>query len=121
MSRLADGQNWEDYFKSLDNMNTFLFGNTPNNFYLRVEDTYYTMYDGTTHIFNIVPEGGNRYADGDKVPFIVTPDGLRLYSAFSVGGTSVQDFKLADKKLISNGFSVDGGNALDFYNQAVYS
>lgn len=119
MSRLADGQNWEDYFKSLDNMNTFLFGNTPNNFYLRVEDTYYTMYDGTTHIFNIVPEGGNRYADGDKVPFIVTPDGLRLYSVFSVGGTSVQDFKLADKKLISNGFSVDGGNALDFYNQAV--
>jgi hypothetical protein len=99
LRKLAAGQQWQDYFKVLDNMNSTIFGSFNTNLSLKIDDNEaYTLYNGNSHIFTIVPKDGNVIDNGTDKPFIITDYGIRLVNPITVGETSVQDFKLSDDK-----------------------
>ncbi|MDR2057325.1 MAG: DUF4302 domain-containing protein [Dysgonamonadaceae bacterium] len=120
MRRLAENQDWTDYFKLLDEMNVALFVNGPQ-LQLTCNDSLFTLTGGASHIFKLVPNDGDPIADGVDVPFIVTDYGIRFVKPFEINDLSVQTFKLSDDKnsLICTNSNVDakilGPNSADFF------
>jgi hypothetical protein len=76
---------------------------------------------GISHIFRIVPEGGDPITDGVDVPFIVTDYGIRFAKPFDINEQSVQSFVLSEDKnsLVCTDSNVDakilGPNSADFF------
>jgi hypothetical protein len=99
MIKLPEGVSWVDYLDGLKNIDTEIFGPEPL-YFISGSDTYLAS-NGDSHIFQMQPSGGG---DATYIPFIVTSDGLKFYSAFTTGnGKKVQSFYLnADRtKIIS--------------------
>jgi hypothetical protein len=98
LTRLPEERNWDDYFNLLDEMNTTLFGaNTPQ-LRLTVKDSLFTLTGGASHIFKIVPEGGDPITDGIDRSFIITDYGIRFAKPFETNDLSVQTFQLSEDK-----------------------
>jgi hypothetical protein len=98
LTKLPEDQNWEDYFNLLDEMNVTLFNVNAQQLQLTVNDSLFTLSGGSSHIFKIVPDGGDAVIDRVDMPFIVTDYGIRFVKAFEANGLSVQTFRLSDDK-----------------------
>jgi hypothetical protein len=98
MRRLAENQDWRDYFNHLEEMNASLFNKNVPNLMMSVGDSLFTLSNGISHIFDAVPQGGDPITDNEKIPFIVTDYGIRLVKPFEVNETSMQSFKLSEDK-----------------------
>jgi hypothetical protein len=98
LTRLPEEQDWNDYFHLLDEMNTALFNVNVPQLQLTVSDSLFTLTGGTSHIFKIVPDGGDPITDGVDVPFIVTDYGIRFVKPFETEGQSLQTFQLSEDK-----------------------
>jgi len=101
LRRLAADQSWQGYFEKLDAMNTFLFGSTVHDLSLVLGTDTLNALNGSSHIFSLYPKGGDPVSDVVYYPFIITPTGIRLHTAYALNSKSVQTFNLsADKKLL---------------------
>ncbi|MDR2622394.1 MAG: DUF4302 domain-containing protein, partial [Dysgonamonadaceae bacterium] len=98
LTRLSEEQNWNDYFGVLDAMDATLFSVNSPQLQLTVNDSRFTLTGGVSHIFKIVPEGGDPITDGVDRSFIVTDYGIRLAKPFETNDLSVQTFRLSEDK-----------------------
>jgi len=96
LTRLAEGQNWEDYFTILDEMNERMFNPCITSLKLTVNDTVFSLSDSYSHIFTLLQEGKDALLDSEYVPFMVTEKGILFSKAHSAAGVNVREFALAD-------------------------
>lgn len=99
MEKIPDDVSWVDYFDVLEQVEDEIIGVEPL-YFVSGDDIYYA-YDGSSHLFDMVP-----YTTGEEftMPFIITYNGLKFYSAFTNSeNKSVQFFSLSEdsSKLIS--------------------
>jgi len=99
LNKLPEDMLWPDYFVEVNSIDSKLFGTEMLNF-ISGNDTI-AAYNGASHIFKMLdPVTGN----STDVPFIVTSEGIKFYSPFSLDGKNkVQTFYLNsdESKLIS--------------------
>lgn len=83
LNRLAEGQDWESYYKAIDKFNEEVFkGNDGIEMLYTDGDTVYTMkYDHGTFTYT------NRKDEEEQKGFIITPTGLHFYSGCPIVGT----------------------------------
>ncbi|MDR1369032.1 MAG: DUF4302 domain-containing protein [Dysgonamonadaceae bacterium] len=99
MHRLDENQDWQDYFKLLDEMNATLFHKYAPPLSLFVADSLFILSNGISHKFDVIPyEADTIVVSKEKLPFIVTSYGFRLIKPFNVGEVSVQTFTLSEDK-----------------------
>lgn len=99
LRKLPANQNWQEYFGLLSNMDAIIFGKSNARLRLLVDNNeLFTLKNGSSHIFSLIPKGGNEIDDAVESPFIVTDYGLRLSKPIKVGEISAQSFKLSDDK-----------------------
>lgn len=80
MTPLAEGQDWEEIYNQIDAMSKRLFSKEKLLPLLHYKGTELERaYDGNSSIFNIVPDGKD-VQEGEPLPFILLPDGLRIVS-----------------------------------------
>jgi len=96
--RLPENQDWKDYFTKLDNMNSLLFNKNISQILLSVGDSIYTLDNGLSHIFVAVPYGGDPITENEKIPFIVTDNGIILSKTVTYNSSDMREFKLSDDK-----------------------
>jgi hypothetical protein len=125
LTRLPEDQDWDDYFSLLDKMDTTLFNVSVPQLQLKVDDSRFTLTGGASHIFKIVPEGGDPVIDGVDRPFIITDYGIRLVKPLETNGLSVQSFQLNEdkNKLVCTDENVNaeitGPEIIPFFNENV--
>ena len=100
LRKLNASQDWVGYFDILAAINANLFGGyAGTKLQLMVDNELNsTLSNGSTHIFTVVPKGGNEIDNSYPLPFIVTDYGLRFSKPFKVGEKEFQTFKLSDDK-----------------------
>ena len=102
MYPLVRGQDWEDYFNSLNKMDASVFNpKLPVTLTLKSNevDSIYYLNDGSTHIFTAKTQNQIDSEDpGQNIPFIITMYGLRFARPFDMGGKPVQKFRLSEDK-----------------------
>lgn len=95
LSTLPRQQNWNNYMLHLDSINTSLFSGSTNKLNLIIgKDSFYAV-NGTTGIFKIITHTEDPLTDGVSMPFIITSEGLRLYSNYTDGDKALMNFKLS--------------------------
>ncbi|MFZ4581364.1 MAG: DUF4302 domain-containing protein [Paludibacter sp.] len=99
LRKLSSTQSWIGYFDLINNMNVVIFGKTNARLRLVADNNeLYTLKNGSSHIFSLVPNGGDEIDDATDSPFIVTDYGIRMSSPISIGEKWAQNFKLSDDK-----------------------
>jgi hypothetical protein len=101
LRRLAENQNWLDYFTLLENIDMAVFNkNVSIPLNLTVGDAIYPLKNGSSHIFttNLSTESGEEAGVDTKIPFIVTDYGIRFAEPFKIESQSVQTFQLSEDK-----------------------
>jgi len=99
LNKITQNISWKKYFDDIEAMNTLLFNGSTNSLSLVIENDTTMAYNGSTHIFRITKQGEDPNVAGENYPIIVTPKGLRLHTAYTINGKSVQTFELtADKQ-----------------------
>ncbi|GHS96475.1 hypothetical protein FACS189421_01590 [Bacteroidia bacterium] len=126
LHRLAENQNWKDYFTILEDMETLLFNKNVPALTLLVNDSTYILKEGTSHIFKLTSESDVYEENIEELPFIITEKGLRLAKPYKSGEVEVQTFKLSDDKnnLICTDEGVDAKivgpkDLLNFYTESI--
>jgi hypothetical protein len=98
--RLNENQNWSEYFNMLDNMDAMLFNkDIPISLLLTIGNESYSLANGASHIFTAT----KKTTDGEmlsssKMPFIITPTGLRFYQPIDIDGVKIETFQLNSDK-----------------------
>jgi hypothetical protein len=90
-----DGLTGEAYILRSEEMQKFLFTKGSPDMLLKTDDKTYFLSNGFSGIFNI------RESDADTttiMPFVVTPEGFRLYKPLNNGGNNIRTFKLNEDK-----------------------
>lgn len=124
MTKLNNDVIWKDYMVSLDEMDKFLFNVKVPTLSLTVGSDVLIASNGSSHIFSLVPLGGNEILDGFEAPFIVTGNGIYLYEPLKIGEVSVQNFKMKDDKsglvAVENGSTyITGPELVQFINDSI--
>lgn len=95
LKKLGSDQEWTAILDQLNEVDNYLFSASVPTTYLQVNSTLFEATNGIDHIFSIalseeeVPE---------KVPFIITPTGLRFYKPFKTEVADVQVFNFNSEK-----------------------
>ena len=101
LKKLAPGVSWNQYINNLDALNTFIFSKKSPTLTLKVDTKTISFSNGYKHIFNIVTNAPEADKIDKKIPFVVTSNGIRLYSELEFGGYKFQNFELnADKSVL---------------------
>lgn len=99
LTRLSEEQDWKQYFDQVDKLTADVFGGANNYLQLCVDGTsQFSLYNGASQIFNIIPKDGDPIMDENNVSLVINSKGLRLKTAFDAKGHTVQNFVLNDDK-----------------------
>jgi hypothetical protein len=98
MHRLDENQDWQDYFKLLDEMDATIFAHSdiPRLLMCYEGDSLYTLTNGASHIFTM--QSADSIAEPENMPFIITGYGIRFSRIFKVQEEELQVFLLNDTK-----------------------
>ena len=98
LNRLPENQDWVDYFTRLDDMNNYLFNKNIPQILLSINNSFYTLDNGISHIFVAVPEGGDPISENEKIPFIVTDKGILFSKTVNLNNVGIREFHLSEDK-----------------------
>jgi hypothetical protein len=110
LRRLDSNQSWPEYFAKIAKINASIFSSNVDTLKLHCNTDIFSAYDGISHIFSILEQGGDPVTDADLVPFIITPEGLRFHSVYTYNDNAFQNFK----------FNSDSTKLISEENSAVY-
>lgn len=84
MRKFSGEDSWESYSDNLYKMNELLFSRHVPKLSFTIGEKEYVAYDASTHVFSLLAKGDDEIV-GERIsmPFIVTPNGIRLYDTIS--------------------------------------
>ena len=99
MYPLAKGQDWEEYFKDLDDLKGELFDNRVTLQLTKDGETLFNLHNSTTGIFGKLPIGGDVLIDLENVSFITTDYGIRFAQPLEIEkDDQIQVFNLNEER-----------------------
>ncbi|MDR1880260.1 MAG: DUF4302 domain-containing protein [Tannerellaceae bacterium] len=103
LRKLTAEEGWEAFANTVHDMDAFLFDPKAPSLFVHIGDKKYIATEGANHVFSMLPEGADKnLSEPERLPFIVTPNGLRLYKPYESGEGSekieVQHFVLNPDK-----------------------
>lgn len=91
MRKAESGFSWDNFLDEVDNVESKMYS------------PYYIISNGSDNVLTVLPTTGHRVLEGTDsegntydMPYIVTTEGLKLYSPLTVGGTTITGFKASD-------------------------
>ena len=99
MYPLAQGREWEDYFKQLDDLKELLYDSRVTLQLNKNGEALFDLQNSTTGIFEKLPVGGDVTTDLKNVPFITTDYGIRFAQPLAIEeGAQIQVFHLNEER-----------------------
>lgn len=101
LKKMAPDVSWNQYITNLDALNTSIFTEKSPKLTLKIDTKTISFSNGYKHIFNLVTNATGADKIDKNIPFVMTSNGLRLYSELEFGGYKFQNFELnADKSVL---------------------